>query len=48
MIAASDHASRHVAAPILLPESDMAYRVTAIAIYRRRPSWRIARVRYTG
>ena len=30
MIAASDRASRHVGAPILLPESDMAYRVTLI------------------
>ena len=31
-IAASDRTSRHVTTPILLPESDMAYWVTIIAI----------------
>ncbi len=31
-ITASDRTSRHVTAPILLPESDMAYWMTVIAI----------------
>jgi hypothetical protein len=47
-ITASDRTSRHVAAPILLPESDMAYGVAAIAIYPVAAIGRMARVRYAG
>ncbi len=32
-ITASDRTFRHITAPILLPESDMAYWVALIAIY---------------
>jgi hypothetical protein len=47
-ITAPDRASRHVTTPIPLPESDMAYGLTVIAIYPTAPIGPAEYAHYAG